>query len=310
MEHYHGNEYHDNCLRLNSARNCLRYIIKSKKIKEIYLPLLLCDTIYEVCIEEKVKIKYYNIDKQLKPIIPKIKSNSYIYLINYYGLLSNKYIKKIYNEYKNLIVDNTQSFFQKPINNRIDTLYSCRKYFGVSDGAYLYTNKYLNEKMNKDISSTNINYLLKRYETNAKDNYELFLANENRFLNKNILEMSKITQNILKSINYKRVLKQRKENFNYLNKELKDINQIEINNNKGYFMYPLLLDNSEKIKKKLIDNNIYIPTLWPYFEKNEQLNEANEIYLTQNILPLPCDHRYNISDMKKIIDIVKDIMLS
>lgn len=38
-----------------------------------------------------------------------------------------------------IILDNTQSFFQKPISG-IDTIYSCRKYFGVPDGAYLSTN--------------------------------------------------------------------------------------------------------------------------------------------------------------------------
>ena len=33
MEHYTNNEYYSSLLRLNSARNSLRYLIKVRKIK-------------------------------------------------------------------------------------------------------------------------------------------------------------------------------------------------------------------------------------------------------------------------------------
>ena len=34
LEHYQGNEYHKG-IALNSGRNCLRYLIKAKKIQKL-----------------------------------------------------------------------------------------------------------------------------------------------------------------------------------------------------------------------------------------------------------------------------------
>ena len=49
---------------------------------------------------------------------------------------------------KNVIIDNVQAYFQRPIEG-FDTLYSCRKYFGVPDGAVLYTDLEI-EPLEKD----------------------------------------------------------------------------------------------------------------------------------------------------------------
>ena len=46
LEHLISNEYHKNLLTLNSGRNSLIYILKSKKIEKIYIPYYLCDSIY------------------------------------------------------------------------------------------------------------------------------------------------------------------------------------------------------------------------------------------------------------------------
>ncbi len=55
---------------------------------------------------------------------------------NYFGI-KDEFITSLSKQVSNLIVDNAQSFFSNPIEN-IDTFYSPRKFFGVSDGAYLY----------------------------------------------------------------------------------------------------------------------------------------------------------------------------
>ena len=40
-------------------------------------------------------------------------------------------------------------FYAKPIHGN-DTFYTCRKFFGVPDGAYLYTDKLLDEEFSKN----------------------------------------------------------------------------------------------------------------------------------------------------------------
>lgn len=308
MEHYTNSEYYSSLLRLNSARNSLRYLIKVRKITKIYLPLLLCESIYEACKKEKIEVCFYHIDNNLHPVLENIDSNSFIYIINYYGQLSKKYIKKFYSSYRNIIIDNVQAFFTKPIKN-IDTIYSCRKYFGVTDGSYLHTNCQESLDIDFDYSSNRCAYLLKRYETNASDNYYLFSKNENEIDDLEIKKMSKITLNILKSINYKEVIKARNENFKYLQDNLGKLNKLKVCNNCGPYMYPLLINNGEIVRKKLQENKIYISKLWPEFEKNENVFDKFEKNLANNILPIPCDQRYNVNDMKLITSKIKAIML-
>ena len=146
FEHYHGKEYYQDGIALNCARNALRYLIKLYQITKIYIPYYCCDVVFDVCKLEKVEVYFYHIDKKFHPllteaIIDEVKRSStcFLYVINYYGQLNNTDINsfsKIVNNH--IIVDNVQAFFQKPIKD-INTIYTCRKFFGVPDGAYVYT---------------------------------------------------------------------------------------------------------------------------------------------------------------------------
>ena len=63
-----------------------------------------------------------------------------VYIVNYYGLFSEEQLISLKNKYGNIVVDNAQAFFTEPVKG-IDTIYSCRKFFGVPDGGYAYTEK-------------------------------------------------------------------------------------------------------------------------------------------------------------------------
>ena len=58
-ETYSGAEYHQEALALNSARNALRFLLRARKIRSIWLPRLLCEVIEEACRAENVEIRYY-----------------------------------------------------------------------------------------------------------------------------------------------------------------------------------------------------------------------------------------------------------
>ena len=88
-ETYSGAEYHQEALALNSARNALRFLLRARKIRSIWLPRLLCEVIEEACRAENVEIRYYPVDASLRPIfLPEIARTEWVYLINYYGQIS------------------------------------------------------------------------------------------------------------------------------------------------------------------------------------------------------------------------------
>lgn len=147
FEHLDGREYHPNALALNSASRAMEYLLRSKKIKKVYLPILMCGCIKRICDQFGVQVAYYPVDSTLKPLFTNVLQNGeWLYLVNYYGQLSNNQIAQYKAKYGNVIVDNVQAFFQKPCEGT-DTLYSCRKFFGVPDGGYLYTDQVLPEEL-------------------------------------------------------------------------------------------------------------------------------------------------------------------
>ena len=61
LEHLISNEYHKNLLTLNSGRNSLIYILKSKNIEKIYIPYYLCDSIYNSLKRNNYNYEFYKI---------------------------------------------------------------------------------------------------------------------------------------------------------------------------------------------------------------------------------------------------------
>ena len=61
------NTFFDNKILLNSARNCLKYILRAYKIPKIHLPYYICPVVRQAIREENVKMEFYHIDKFFMP---------------------------------------------------------------------------------------------------------------------------------------------------------------------------------------------------------------------------------------------------
>lgn len=175
FEHYNGTLFHEDAIKLNCGRSALVYLIKAKKIDSIWLPKLICDSVIDVCKTENISYSFYNIGEDFLPVgdIPCRKSE-WIYIVNFYSQLNNEMIHELSGHYANIIIDNAQSYFQNPVSG-IDTLYTCRKYFGVSDGAFLYTDGMLNEEYEIDESYDRLRFLLGRFERSADEFYKEYV---------------------------------------------------------------------------------------------------------------------------------------
>jgi hypothetical protein len=309
FERFYGNEYY-NSLRFDSVRSCLIFVIEQRKYKKIYLPYYLCACIRDVLYSCQVEYEYYAIDREFNPMLDKeMGKDECIFFVNYLGQFSNDEIIFFQQKYKNIFVDNTQSFFQNPVED-IDSAYSCRKYFGVPDGAYLNTSLNVNdayEMLPFYISHDKMAHITGRFETSAESYYAVFIENEKINRGNPIKKMSLLTQNILKGIDYQYVFDRRVGNYNILEDNLPDVNKIKIKNKAGLFYYPLLLENGNTIKKKLINNRIYIPTLWPNV-LNDVSESKFEYFITDNMIFLPIDQRYDKDDMKYMMDILIKIL--
>ena len=152
LETFRGNMLHENAIALNCGRGALEYLCETKKIKKLYLPYFLCSSVTNLCKKIGVEYGYYHINGKFEPIFNQVLGeDEWLYIVNFYGQLDNDYLTAWKQKYGRVIVDNAQSYFQMPAEN-VDTLYTCRKYFGVADGAFLYTNTELNRELPQDES--------------------------------------------------------------------------------------------------------------------------------------------------------------
>lgn len=301
FENYHGNMLHEDAIALNCGREALAYLCEAKKIKKLYLPYFICSSVPNLCEKVGVRYSYYHIDKRFNPLFEQtLSEDEWLYIVNFYGQLDNETINVWKKKYRKIIIDNAQSYYQMPVEG-VDTLYTCRKYFGVADGAFLYTDMRLNREIPKDESFERMHFLLGRYERNANEFYNEYVSNNRMFSTEQLKEMSHLTNNLLHGIDYEFICKRRTNNFIFLHENLMNSNKLTLNIPDGAFMYPLYLKNGSKIRKKLQEKKIYIPLLWPNVLDNCSPGSLEYQY-AENILPIPVDQRYGIEDMEILVE--------
>ena len=296
--------YYNDLIALNSGRNAFEYILRARKCRHIYIPYYTCDVLLEPIHKLNIPYEFYSVNERLEPeTLAGININSSFLYTNYFGLKS-AYIKKLTAFLPNLIIDAAQAFFDLPLPG-MDTFYSPRKFFGLPDGGYVSCDIKLPDDFEEDHSVDRVFHLVNRIDQSAEKGYAAFKISDASLCNQPIKKMSKFTIALLKGIDYPLCLNNRNENFRFLHSRLKDKNVFQWLNEEsvnGPMIYPFYTVD-KGLRKKLIENKIYVATYWPNIPgwvKEDSL----EYNLNQYLLPLPIDHRYGKTEMEKIIAVI------
>ena len=306
QEYYKGDK---NVARLNSGRAAIYHAFRLTGCDSIWLPVYQCDTVRNFLNRKDVQIKYYHIDNEFNPIDLNQKENEAVLLVNYFGIMSNKRMEELASNYKNVIIDNSQAFFCKPIEYCLN-IYSCRKFVGVPDGAYVIgknANKYLSEYQQGYSSDTSL-FLLQRIEYGCEGKaYESRKANEQRLDTEDIMKMSKLTEMVLDGTDYELIKSKRKDNFKKASALFEDINKI---NPLMYFdsdtvpmVYPLVVEDDELINK-LQKAKHFQGHWWSYILKETKECDF-ENWISRYIIPITIDQRYGKEELEYINSIVR-----
>lgn len=307
LEVFESKPYYPNLYALNLARTALVYLLEGLKCKSIFVPYYLCDSIGVACEQKGLEVLYYCLEDNLLPALnEELPKDAYLLLTNHYGQLTNDKIIVLKEKYERIIVDNTQSFFQRPVDG-VPTFYSCRKFFGVSDGAYLYSNIELPPLKEQDESHDRMAHILGRFEGRAGDYYQAMLNTAASYTGADVKKMSRITANILGTINYEDVRKKRNENYRVLDSYLGTYNTLPFTTPDGPLAYPFFHPDAATIRKNLSSQRIYVPTYWSNVIENMG-EDTIEYQYAANILVLPVDQRYSKTTMQTVADAVLKLL--
>lgn len=302
-----GKEYYPDLIKLNTSRNAFEYILIIKGYTKVYFPYYTCEVMLEPLIRLNIPYQFYRINDELEPIFDfEVGPTECLLYTNYFGL-KQATVKRLRENISNLIIDNAQAFFSKPLSGT-DTFYSCRKFFGVPDGAYLQIDTDERLVLEKDYSANRLSHLTNSIDFGIEHSYSKFLENEEKLKDNDIKYMSSLTQALLGNISYREIKNKRIENFSFLHENLFLANELAIDFTEGTpaLVYPLLI-SKKGIKAKLIENKIFIPTYWPNVFK-WTTEKTFEYQLAKHALYLPIDQRYDLNDMAYIIDVLKKII--
>ena len=295
-------ELHAEAIALNSGRFSFEYLLRCRKYNKVYVPYFTCDTAVEPIIKFGIPYVFYHIDKAYRIIDDiKLAEDEALLYTNYWGL-QNEYCEKLAAIYgKQLILDYTQALFSNPISG-IDTFYSCRKYFGVPDGGYLYTDAIADFEIEQDESYLRMDSLIKRIDLSPEAGYDDFHRVSNLFHDMPIRRMSKLTKRLMQSIDYERVVQQRIENYNTLRAAL---GGRELKYDEVPMIFPYESAEGQELRKHLILNKVFVAKYWPNVDEWTE-EDTVERWMANHILPLPIDQRYDKENMNRIIEIIKN----
>ena len=294
--------------RLNTGRAGIWHAYRITGCDAIWLPYYQCDSVRNFLIKKNVLIKYYHIDREFNPIDLEPLDNEAVVLVNYYGVMSTARMKDLATPYKHVIIDNCQAFFAKPLDNCLN-VYSCRKFIGVPDGAYVIGKvaEQHTEEYEQSFSSDTSLFMLQRIEYGCEGKaYESRKMNEHRFETEGCKRMSLLTRTILDGTDYESIVNKRKENFTYAKQLFDPINCIIADQycdlNTVPMVYPLLIEDDEVLIR--LQKAKHFQGHWWEYLQDEMPEKSAEYWISRYIIPITIDQRYG----KKELDYLQHII--
>jgi len=257
------------------------------------------------------------------------KNNGIFLHMGYYGFPTNTGLSDVVKYFKNestiIVEDVTHTLFSKYPRYEENDYYfaSIRKWVGLPSGGFIASPKRNikkdNIKHNETFASIRKEALLLKASYIRSTNKELksqyldlFSKGEN-ILNNDLKAyyIDSISKEIINTLDVKKIKEKRCKNFKILLEGLRDVEYIEsvfkgLTDDTCPLFYPVYINKSRnEVQQKLKEKDIYCPIHWPIPKqiKYGQFKNAEKIY--NKILSIPCDQRYGVEDMERIISVLR-----
>lgn len=293
---------------LNAGRSAMLVATRHLGAKRLWCPRYYCPSVKDYLARHAIEIVYYDLGDDLLPLYDfEPEDSDVVLLVNYFGL-QGSVLKERIGDFSEVLIDNCMAFFEPPVMKRgVLNVYSCRKFFGVADGAYVVGCDLPDvSSLEFDESSGRSLHLLKSIEHGTNAAYDLSILNESS-LDCEVKRMSPLTSALMASCDYERSYTARRRNYAALDVLLGSSQMLSVRINEGASpnYYPLLLPFD--IRRHLVQRGVYVPTLWREFIESDASKETRESYLSRRLCCLPVDQRYGEKDMELLASIVRQV---
>ena len=302
-------------------------ILKTRKIRNVYMPAWCCDSMLAPFVARGIDIKFYDISLAESADTAEILCDfcdfreNIFYMTNYFGYentLPVETVKKFKEQGSIVLYDRTHSFLMEndPYIELADyCLASIRKWMGVIGGAVVNGVKDCQLRPCPYLACKEEAMRMKKafIEGDTSIDKQAFLNLYGEFGHHlaedyQNYEMDDLSYALFKTEGLSAMRRKRRENAKYLHDNLKGVKFIgEITENAVPLFVPIFFETTEQrnaVRKKLIEAQIYCPIHWPKPTLIPAYYKVNKIYDTE--LSLICDQRYNLDDMRRIVEVINE----
>lgn len=304
-------EYHRVMHTYKSGRAAFNALLTHLKPSKVFVPYYCCDSLLEPLVQGGLRHEFYPIDQAFETVeLPELAPSELFLYVNYFDL-KRDFTRRLVERYgRRLIVDATQSFYLKG-DGRSWLFNSCRKFFGVPDGAYLYSPVSSDDALPVPAQANTdyrLDHLIYRANGDLKRAYPLSLENEAR-IDTLLTAMSDVTRVLLNHVNYTQAAETRRRNYQHLHARLGHLNTLHLGDELGDAVphYFPLLPTKPIARERFWEREIYMPYLWKECLERSAAGFGQEKQLAAQLLPLPIDQRYTQADMDRVADAVLEI---
>ncbi len=296
--------YHAAAFALCTGRACLGLALDTIRPTRVHVPFYTCDALVEPIALRQIPYTYYALNERLEPAaLPRLQSSELFIYINYFGVKKDHTNELRRHFGKRLLIDNTHDFFQRGFADNW-SFTSARKYFGVPDGAYLYSPFPLDIDLSR-FTGISVEHNLNRLLGNLESGYRQYLEYE-KSLNSTVHRISLLSESLLAQVPYDEVRGRRQRNFKFLHRELGSHNALaaDLGESGDAFCYPFL--PAVPLAKDVFHaRRFFIPSLWSDTLNRGVAGFELEKSLSRELFPLPVDHRYTDKDLVLLTAFIK-----
>jgi len=313
----------DRSIFLVNASSAIWLLVRQLSPSHVWIPSYLCHAILESIRRSDRKPNFYEVGEDLA--IPsfdwllKVEKGDLVLLIDYFGFPCDpEFILAVKERGAWVLEDASQALLTEEVGRFSDfVIYSLRKHLGIPDGGILNSNCSI-DLNSIELSPPPTGWWLKAFTASvlrrefdqfggSRQWFELFQMSEAE-APIGAYRMSELSQTILlNGLDFTWMAERRIDNYRSLSSLEKVALIQDLPPGVVPLGFPIRLRNRDRLRQILFANEIYPPIHWQIqgFVPKSFMGSHR---LSSEILTLPCDQRYDSSDMERMSQIILEVI--
>jgi dTDP-4-amino-4,6-dideoxygalactose transaminase len=313
----HWNLARTGTLLFGNARSALAHLLNERAAKRIWLPAYICEAAAEGAQQGAASVAYYPVDDALAPdtayLDRSLRRGDFVLAVDYFGRTPSASFRELVATRRDIgwIEDRAQALDVKSAWGTWQ-LFSPRKLLGVPDGGALVARTPRTRARPLRLAPPRIARMLDaqvgRLESAGRRSLErAYSAYRRSEASQRVarMAMSQLTLSILRAVDALSLARARRENWRTLHARLGALAAWPGAPGPAPYGYVIRVADAARLQARLARRGVFAQRHWARLP-SPRPRYPDVHRLAQQLLTLPCDHRYDAATMRAVARVVQE----